>query len=104
MSKNNHKVRPVSSKQQFQDQIARKAERKLTARRDEDKGVIFWLGMFGLVGWSVTIPTVAGIALGLWVDATWPGRISWTLTLMFAGLVIGCFNAWYWVSGENKNE
>ncbi len=56
--------------------------------------------MFGLVGWAVVLPTLAGIALGLWLDASFPGRPSWTLTLLVAGLAVGCLNAWYWVRRE----
>ena len=83
----------------FPDRVGRKARRRLRARA-EDEGIWFWLGMFGLVGWSVAIPTLAGIALGAWIDRVWPGDISWTLTLLFIGVVAGCFNAWQWVQRE----
>jgi len=63
------------------EEVGRKAQRKLRARREEERNVWFWLGMFGLVGWSVAIPTLIGIAVGLWIDRRWPGPASWTLTL-----------------------
>ena len=47
------------------DAVGRKAERKLRARRTGRRGVWFGLGMFGLVGWAVALPTVVGVALGL---------------------------------------
>ncbi len=56
--------------------------------------------MFGLVGWAVAIPTLLGVALGVWIDMTWPGRFSWTLALLLAGAALGASNAWYWVSQE----
>jgi ATP synthase protein I len=84
--------------------IGRKAERKLRARDEGDRGILFGLGMFGLVGWSVAIPTVAGIALGLWLDAALGDRVSWTLTLLFVGVVLGCVNAWFWVRRESRHE
>lgn len=62
----------------------------------------FGLGMFGLVGWSVSIPTVVGVALGVWIDYKWPSQYSWTLMLLVIGIVIGCLNAWFWVSRERK--
>jgi ATP synthase protein I len=89
---------------QLEEQVARKAERKLRARRDEDRSAWFWLGMFGLVGWSVAVPTLLGVALGLWIDERWPGQVSWTLTLLLAGIVVGCLNAWYWVKEESKRD
>lgn len=87
---------------EFRQQVARKAERRLNASKDE--GIVFWLGMFGLVGWSVAIPTVAGIALGKWLDNHLPAAFSWTLTLLFAGVMLGCVNAWYWIKQEHRND
>jgi ATP synthase protein I len=82
------------------ERIGRKAERKLRAREQRDRGVWFGLGMFGLVGWSIAIPTILGIALGVWLDARLEDRVSWTLTLLFVGVCLGCINAWYWVKRE----
>jgi ATP synthase protein I len=55
-----------------------------------------------VIGWSVAVPTVAGAALGLWIDHHWPGGVSWTLTLLIAGVILGCLNAWHWVSREGE--
>lgn len=82
--------------------IAHQARRKLRARRHRDRSTWFGLGMYGLVGWSVVIPTLVGVAAGVWIDGRWPGRFSWTLMLLFAGLLLGCWNAWYWVSLEQR--
>lgn len=86
------------------DAVGRKAERKLRARRTGGRGVWFGLGMFGLVGWAVALPTVAGVALGLWLDARVPARMSWTLTLLFIGAGLGSLNAWYWVKREGRDD
>jgi len=75
-------------------------KRKIRARRRREESIWFGLGTFGLVGWSVAIPTLIGLALGLWLDAHYPQRFSWTLALLFAGIILGCVNAWYWVSRE----
>jgi ATP synthase protein I len=82
-------------------QIGAKEARKLKARRDPAQ-VWFGLGMMGLVGWSVVIPTLLGAALGRWLDTRHPGSHPWTLALLVAGLVIGCLNAWHWVAKEDK--
>ena len=79
--------------------IGRKAARKMVARK-ESKSVWFGLGMFGLIGWSVVIPTLLGLAFGIWLDNRFDHEISWTLTLFFAGLVLGCLNAWQWMNRE----
>lgn len=79
-----------------------KAKRKLRAQRHVTRTVWFGLGMMGLIGWSVAIPTLLGAALGRWLDRRYPDGRSWTLALLLAGLVIGCLNAWYWVTKEDK--
>jgi ATP synthase protein I len=92
------------SAEQLSEAVERKARRKLRARREEERTAWFWLGMFGLVGWSIAIPTLIGIATGIWLDHHWPGTVSWTLTLLIIGVGIGCLNAWYWIKQESKRE
>ena len=72
----------------------------LKAKRGKSRSIWLGLGMLGLIGWSVAVPTLLGIALGVWIDNRFPSRYSWTLNLLFIGLVIGCLNAWHWVSSE----
>ena len=86
---------------EFEHTIGNRTRRKIKARSDGKESPWFGLGMFGLVGWSVVLPTLFGIFVGSWIDDQWPGRISWMLTLMFLGLVIGCLNAWYWMQKES---
>jgi len=83
-------------------EIGAKAARKLRAQRHVTRTVWFGLGMMGLIGWSVVIPTLLGAALGIWLDNRHSGSHSWTLMLLVIGLVIGCLNAWHWVGKEDK--
>jgi ATP synthase protein I len=80
----------------------RKGCRKLRAQKNGEQTVWFGLGMSGLIGWSVAVPTVAGAMAGLWWDNHHPGTHSWTLMLLTIGLCVGCANAWHWVDQENK--
>jgi ATP synthase protein I len=84
------------------DEVGAKAARKLKARRNSAHGVWFGLGLMGLIGWSVAVPTLLGAALGIWLDQYYPGKHPWTLALLVAGLAIGCLNAWHWVVKEDK--
>ena len=83
-------------------QVGAKAARRLKAQRHTARTIWFGLGMMGLIGWSVVVPTLLGAALGIWLDKHYPGPHSWTLTLLFIGLIIGCVNAWHWVAKEDK--
>jgi ATP synthase protein I len=86
----------------FANLVGRKALRKIKAQRNSGQGLWFGLGMMGLIGWSVVVPTLLGAALGIWLDKKHPGTHSWTLALLVAGLAIGCLNAWHWVDKEDK--
>lgn len=86
----------------FSEQVGAKASRKLKARRNSSTGVWFGLGMMGLIGWSVVVPTLLGATLGIWLDKQHPGAHSWTLALLVVGLAIGCINAWHWVDKEDR--
>lgn len=93
---------PPQSRSILAGEVGKKVARKLKARRHSSQGVWFGLGMMGLIGWSVAVPTVLGAGLGLWLDQHYPSNRSWTLALLVAGLMIGCLNAWHWVAKEHK--
>jgi ATP synthase protein I len=96
------KIEDTKDRTAFSQEVGAKAARKLKARRNPSQGVWFGLGMMGLIGWSVVVPTLLGAALGIWLDNHHPGSHSWTLMLLVIGLVIGCVNAWHWVGKEDK--
>ena len=99
---NDKRPAPIKNDPTFVRQVGIKANRKIKARRNANPGVWSGLGMMGLVGWSVAVPTLLGAALGLWMDNHYPGGRSWTLALLVAGLLIGCLNAWLWVAKEDR--
>lgn len=92
-----------SERHTFADHIGGKAGRKLKARQTRKK-IWFALGMFGMVGWAVALPTLLGIALGVWIDQHVESPYSWTLMLMGVGLGLGCWNAWHWVNKESQRD
>jgi len=96
------KDKPVKPKAPLSQEVGAKAARKLRAQRHVTRTVWFGLGMMGLIGWSVAIPTLLGAALGLWLDKRHPGTHSWTLMLLVIGLIVGCVNAWHWVNKEDQ--
>src|SRR5471032_2038404 len=93
-------IAPAGADSALAHQVGASARRKQHAAAHPAPGALYGLGMMGLVGWAVAVPTLAGAALGWWLDIYHPGRHGWTLALLAAGLTLGCFNAWRWVAGE----
>jgi ATP synthase protein I len=96
------KQKPLQPKPRLSREVGAKATRKLRAQRHVTRTVWSGLGMMGLIGWSVAIPTLLGAVLGLWLDQRYPEGRSWTLALLVGGLSIGCLNAWHWVTKEDR--
>lgn len=94
---------PDRRSDRFAHQVTGKAARRRWAR-EHRRSVWFGFGMFGVVGWSVALPTVLGVVVGLWLDArTDGGTVSWTLTCLLIGVVVGCLLAWHWVTKEGRD-
>jgi len=90
-----------SATQHFIRDVGAQETRKLQALR---RPAYVWsgLGMLGLIGWSVCLPTLLGAWLGLWLDKRHPNTHAWTLALLVGGLCLGCANAWHWITKEQN--
>lgn len=84
----------------FSQKVAAEAGAQAEAQADTTKTIWFGLGMSGLIGWSVMVPTLLGAALGLWLDKRYPSSYSWTLMLLLLGLIIGCWTSWHWIKSQ----
>lgn len=82
--------------------IERKARRRLWASRRKSNAMWYGLGTMGVVGWSVAVPVVLGVLAGVWLDEHVPVPFSWVLTGLTVGVVVGCANAWMWISSERE--
>ena len=73
-------------------------------QRGAERGHRKWnwssIAILGVVGWSVAVPTLGGLALGIWMDSRWPSSFSWSLAFLVGGLVCGCVIAWLRVKGD----
>ena len=84
------------------NKIAAEENLKLRARKENKRSVWMNISLFGLVGWSVTIPAILGAFLGHWMDRRLNDQASWTLTFLLIGLLLGCLNAAYWIRKEQR--
>jgi ATP synthase protein I len=84
--------------------VLRKSMRRDRARRRRQQSTWSFLGTFGLVGWTVAVPTLLGLAIGVFLDDVTDTERSFTLTFLVAGVAVGCAMAWYWVDKERRPD
>lgn len=93
----------LSTEEKLLEKIERDSTKKIKSQ-EEGSEIMFGLGLFGIVGWSIAIPTVMGIALGVFLDKKFTQSFSWTITLLFAGVILGSFNAWRWIEEKTNDD
>ncbi|CCO24770.1 AtpZ/AtpI family protein [Maridesulfovibrio hydrothermalis] len=89
--------------EKFRRTVASKEKRRIRAGKKGTVGAWTAFGSMGVVGWFVALPTFLGSLFGAWLDYNWPSKISWTLTMLGAGLFTGCVFAGIWMNRE-KNK
>ena len=90
-----------SKTKKFEELIERKQMRMMHAKNSTDN---IWINFttFGALGWTITAPTIIGVAVGTWLDHSQPNDFSWTLMLMSFGLLLGLMNSWRWIEKERQ--
>ncbi len=91
-----------NQKENYKRLVQLKEKRKIRMLKQGKKNSFLGFGLFGLVGWSVVIPTLIGLGIGIWIDKQHSGKYSWSLMLLIAGVSVGCLQAWYWIQKERK--
>ena len=84
--------------------VLRKSIRRERARERRKESVWAWLATFGLVGWTVVVPTVLGLALGRFLDNRIDGTVNFTITLLVVGAAVGLWMAWHWIRTESHHH
>jgi ATP synthase protein I len=93
-----------SSAEQLIARVASREARMIRTKREGAPNPWRAAALIGLIGWSVVLPMLIGIAIGTWIDHRWPSRFSWTLMLLVAGLGAGCLNAWNRIKQEQEDR
>lgn len=75
-------------------------ERRERWQRNGERPIGQNLAMIGVLGWLIVVPALIGIFTGRWLDHYFGTAIFWTSSLLFVGLVIGCYLAWKRVHRE----
>ena len=93
-----------SSEQKLVERVGSSEARMIRRRKQNDRGYWRAMTLIGVVGWTVVVPMLIGIAIGTWIDHRWPSRFSWTLMFLVAGLGIGCVMAWTRIKHEQEDR
>ncbi|WP_457600162.1 AtpZ/AtpI family protein [Hydrogenivirga sp.] len=76
----------------FFEEIEKKIK-ELEKRRETS--VWYTLSYVGSVGVILLLPVVLGTYLGWWLDGRYrAGKVSWTITFMILGLMVGIYNVY----------
>ena len=86
------------------EDIGNQAKRIKDARDNPGPSPLRGIGTFGMVGWSIVVPTIGGAFIGLWLDRVAPQQFSWTVALILGGIVLGSFIAWAWIEKEGYGK
>lgn len=86
------------------DEIVRQAKRMKSARDNPGPSPLRGISTFGMIGWSIVVPTVGGAFLGRWLDYAHPQTFSWTIALILGGVVVGAFIVIGWIKKEENGE
>jgi ATP synthase protein I len=80
--------------------VRKRRDRRMLWQREGERSTASNLAMIGALGWIVVVPTLIGVFAGRWLDGTFGTGIFWTLSLLAAGLTVGCMLAWSRIKGE----
>jgi ATP synthase protein I len=78
------------------ESVARFDRARRRWREDEPRALSVALSVMG-VGWMVVLPTLAGLALGRYLDGRLHTGVTFAAALGALGLVFGCTSAWRWI-------
>ena len=87
----------MNKSQDLKVKVARQVERMKKAERERPNllSQTVYIGTLGLV---MVLPVILGAYLGHWLDGMMTGySVRWTLSLLFAGIVVGILNVYFLV-------
>ncbi|GEM_PF-292662 len=97
-------TRPAGATE-LEEIVRRKTDRRQRARQGGGVSIWSYLGTFGLVGWTVAVPTLLGLMIGVYVENRWAeGSNRAVITGLVLGAAVGSAMAWYWVRRESEEE
>jgi ATP synthase protein I len=88
------------SHERLQQAVRTRRERRELWQQQGERSLGQNLAMIGALGWTIVLPTLAGIFAGRWLDQRFSSGVFWTLGLLVVGLAAGCILAWKRMHGK----
>ena len=85
---------PPSHPDRLDQSVRRHRERRERGAREGRRSIGQDLAVIGMIGWTIVIPALIGIFAGRALDRRFATGIFWTLSLLVAGMALGCVLAW----------
>jgi len=83
------------------ERAARRAEaREKAGRADPEPSLARRFGQIGVLGWMIVAPTLAGLALGHWIDGRAGSGIMFSAALLMLGAGLGLWLAIRWMHDQ----
>ena len=86
---------------QTEDKLAnaarRSADRAKASLENPEPSLGSRLGQIGVLGWTIVVPTLLGLALGRWLDREFATGIFFSAPLIIIGAILGFWSAWKWM-------
>jgi ATP synthase protein I len=86
---------------QTEDKLAnaarRSADRAKASLETPEPSLGARLGQIGVLGWTIVVPTLLGLALGRWLDREFATGIFFSAPLIIIGAILGFWSAWKWM-------
>ena len=100
--------RPPSDPRDLPDRVEqaarRAAERAARGARDPEPSLGARLAQIGVLGWAILTPTLAGLALGRWLDRLYATRVFFSAPLVMIGAAAGFWFAWKWMQSPTRTR
>ena len=78
----------------------RAAARDEMLRKNAEPSLGRRLGQIGVLGWTIVLPALAGLALGRWLDKTYSMGVFFSAPLLMLGAGAGLWLAWRWMARQ----
>ena len=62
------------------------------------------LGQIGILGWTIVVPTLLGLAFGHWLDRRFGTGVFFSAPLLMVGAAIGLWCAWRWMRRQETRN